>query len=876
MKKITLVLSCFFSIFLGAQQLTSITPVSQNTLLLRFDEGEKDFTNFDDFYFYTAPNATYYGQIDEAQAVIPANFTITSTDDAFYATPQQATATFFKSKEQVALQDYYVYVRLPNPMENGNTYTVNVSNINTQQNAFSLTFDAFNNFSESIHVNQVGMIASATEKFAYVSQWLGKNNVTNSHHEDFSNYIGATCYVVRASDNQIIYTGSGNNGLQFRMANTLADYSEDFATKYWYNSPMWEFDFSEVGNSIPVSDDEDYKIVIEGIGSSFPFKISDRVYDDIYKTISNSLFYQRSGFDRGIEYAPFIKPVDHVPGVDGFEITYSNFRRMDVDFGDNESFIQLPAQATSSINPTNAPEWMASPDLMPWGSGGHFDAGDFDVYIQHLNLPIYGAFLYQLAPNGFQDGDLNIPENNNGIPDILDEVQWTLDFFRRTKGPTGGISGGKETNGYYSPSYNDGSGNSSSEQMWYVYKEDPAASYVYAMAAALFSQALTVAGDANNQAQMYRNEAIAAYTWATNNATVTDLEQFFQGISYAGKVKDLKLAAVAALYSLTGEQEYLDYYVNNSVVTTATTLLYQFQVYDESLANWIFSIIPQDKWGNFDAVAVDLQATQKQAINHWSAVWGTDDINQKPIRFIKSQYQPPILGSTGSTPQLMPQIMSHYHTQDAQLLNKILSSNDMLLGGNPENKVYITRADLFGAERYAREVLHDAAVSNAGEAIPGIPLYTHHLNGQENFIMSPPIADWPYMEMNLDARVYFLQSEFTIHQNTIQSMMFYGYLNSIFNPDLILDVPDNRFDDAQRLVIYPNPNDGIFRVNWQTSSNFNEAWLYDINGRKIDFKQNSVFGQNSIEIETGFLSEGIYILKMHLDDDIITKEVNIR
>ncbi|MEM6686520.1 MAG: T9SS type A sorting domain-containing protein, partial [Bacteroidota bacterium] len=124
--------------------------------------------------------------------------------------------------------------------------------------------------------------------------------------------------------------------------------------------------------------------------------------------------------------------------------------------------------------------------------------------------------------------------------------------------------------------------------------------------------------------------------------------------------------------------------------------------------------------------------------------------------------------------------------------------------------------------------------------------------------------------------VYFLQSEFTIHQNTIQSMMFYGYLNAMFNPDLILNVPENRFDDAQRLVIYPNPNDGIFRVNWQPNSTFNEARLYDINGRKIDFRQNGVFAENGIEIETGFLSEGIYILKINLDDDIITKEVNIR
>ncbi|WP_420574669.1 glycoside hydrolase family 9 protein [Kordia sp.] len=876
MKKINFLLSCLLCMSAFGQQLISITPVSNNTILLHFDEGEKDFSNFDEFYFYSAPNATYYGQIDETQALVASNFTITSADDAFYITPQQASATFFKAKEQVALLEYYVYVRLPNAMENGKTYTVNVTNINTELSSYDLTFNEFVNFSESIHVNQVGMIPSATEKFAYVSQWLGKNNIANSHHEDFTSFEGTTCHVVRASDNQIIYTGTGADGLQFKAPNTLADYSEDFATKYWYNSPMWQFEFAEVGNSIPVDDTEEYKIVIEGIGSSFPFKISNKVYDDIYKTVSNSLLYQRSGFDRGNEYAPFIKPVDHMPGVDGFEITYSNYRRMDNVNGDEESFVQLPTQATSLINPTNPAAWMTSPDSFPWGSGGHFDAGDFDVYIQHLNLPIYASFIYQLAPNGFKDGDLNIPENNNGIPDILDEVQWTLDFFRRTKGPTGGICGGKETDGYYGPSYNDGSGDSSSEQMWYVYKEDPTASYVYVIAAANFSAALTIAGDSNNQAQLYQDEAIAAYNWATANATAADLEQLFQGISYAGKVKDLKLTAAAALYSLTGGQEYLDYYKNNTIVTTATTFLYQFQIHDESLANWIFSVIPQNKWTNFDVDAINLQNTQIQAINYWSDVWGTDDINLKPIRFIKSQYQPPILGTTASTPQIMPQIISYYHTQDNLLLNKMLSSNDMMLGGNPENKVYITRADEFGAERYVREVLHDAVFTNAGNAIPGIPLYTHHLDSQENFIMSPPIEDWPYMEMNLDARVYFLQSEFTIHQNTIQTMMFYGYLNALFNPELILSVGENELNETRNVVVFPNPNEGVFTIQWKANANFKEALLYDINGRKIDIKLNKQFAQNSIEIKTGFLSEGIYILKININNNIITREINIR
>lgn len=201
MKNICLI---FFVIicFIGnsQEQLLSFSSISNKTLLLKLDEGEKDFSNFTAYYIYDAPNATYYGTIDEQEALKTTNFLISSTDDANYIVPKNPVVNYFKAKEQTGLFEYYIYLELPNTMISGATYQLNISNLNTERSTYSFVFDEFNTVSESIHVNQIGVIAEAREKYAYVSQWLGKNDNLVSNSEDFSSLEGANCHVVRTTE----------------------------------------------------------------------------------------------------------------------------------------------------------------------------------------------------------------------------------------------------------------------------------------------------------------------------------------------------------------------------------------------------------------------------------------------------------------------------------------------------------------------------------------------------------------------------------------------------------------------------------------------------------------------------------------------------
>src|SRR5205814_153778 len=66
-------------------------------------------------------------------------------------------------------------------------------------------------------------------------------------------------------------------------------------------------------------------------------------------------------------------------------------------------------------------------------AGWYQDAGDWDSYYSHLRVAQELLLVYQMAPRNFVDGDLNIPESGNGVPDILDEAAWLPRFCHRLR-----------------------------------------------------------------------------------------------------------------------------------------------------------------------------------------------------------------------------------------------------------------------------------------------------------------------------------------------------------------------------------------------------------------------------------------------------------
>ena len=59
---------------------------------------------------------------------------------------------------------------------------------------------------------------------------------------------------------------------------------------------------------------------------------------------------------------------------------------------------------------------------------GWWDAGDYRKYTSWMGAVIWDlAYAYEWYPDRFSDST-NIPESGNGVPDILDEIKWQLDW----------------------------------------------------------------------------------------------------------------------------------------------------------------------------------------------------------------------------------------------------------------------------------------------------------------------------------------------------------------------------------------------------------------------------------------------------------------
>ncbi len=145
-----------------------------------------------------------------------------------------------------------------------------------------------------------------------------------------------------------------------------------------------------------------YRIVLDTGDESYPFTIGEDVYTAPLTLAARALYLQRSGIA--------------------------------IDDADN-SGVDLEA---GHLEP--AVLW-DDPEGEPLDvSGGWYDAGDFGRYIPTaafaVNQLLYG---FSANPALFADRSLDIPESGNGLPDLLDEIRWELDWMLKMQAEDGGV-----------------------------------------------------------------------------------------------------------------------------------------------------------------------------------------------------------------------------------------------------------------------------------------------------------------------------------------------------------------------------------------------------------------------------------------------------
>lgn len=237
----------------------------------------------------------------------------------------------------------------------------------------------------NIRVDQFGYLQNARKVAVIINPQAGANA-----GQTFNASTGTNQYQVRRwSDDAVVFSGTlqaWNNG----------------ATQASSGDKGWWFDFSMVNT--PGA----YYIFDTGNNvGSYRFDIGDQVYKDVLKAAVRTYYYQRINFAK---VAPYTDPKW-------------------ADAATHE-WPKQDREARSAKDKTNA---RTAKDL----HGGWMDAGDMNKYVTFAEEPV--ALLleaYRLNPAVFGD-DFNIPESGNGVPDILDEVKYELEFIKRMQDATG-------------------------------------------------------------------------------------------------------------------------------------------------------------------------------------------------------------------------------------------------------------------------------------------------------------------------------------------------------------------------------------------------------------------------------------------------------
>lgn len=216
------------------------------------------------------------------------------------------------------------------------------------------------------------------------------NNPINGYNNNLPFSPGNNYQIRRWSDDVVIFSGAPiawNSG----------------AIQTQSGDKVWWFDFSSVNvaGSYYVFD------VANNVGS-YRFEISDGVYFNILVTAFKFFYYQRCGTPKSSPYAG--------TGWSDAQCHTGALQDTDCRLYNN----QIPSTSKNL-------------------SGGWHDAGDYNKYVNFSFEPVIDLLLaYKENPSVWTD-NFNIPESGNGIPDLLDEVKFELDWLLKMQNSNGSV-----------------------------------------------------------------------------------------------------------------------------------------------------------------------------------------------------------------------------------------------------------------------------------------------------------------------------------------------------------------------------------------------------------------------------------------------------
>lgn len=384
---------------------------------------------------YSPPNRLRGEKLDVGWADKPDSYAMVSIDDPAFENGATPLAVYRKTRIEAlewtdnGVQEsslrHEIYLKLPRPLTPGKNYTVEFRDGQLTPRVDFL-FDDRRLRTEAIQVNQSGYHPRQAEKTAMLSMWMGSGGGV-----DFSGVSEFLLLDDQTGD--VVFRGPVQLRKKAVPGKEMAPEKTDDPGD---DLPMevHQLDFSAFEQPGV------YRVVIPGLGASFPFRVDEGVWIDASRMAAHGYFNQRSGIALGPPYSKFTRPRDMHPA-DGFKVHrtdpalyFDKVRFPDGTKGGNQ-FARIQA---SILEDTEVPD--------AWG--GWHDAADYDRSIEpqnHMRAVHAMLDLVEANPAFFEKLSLNLPESGNTIPDLVDEALWCTELFRRIQQPDGGVPGAVES-----------------------------------------------------------------------------------------------------------------------------------------------------------------------------------------------------------------------------------------------------------------------------------------------------------------------------------------------------------------------------------------------------------------------------------------------
>jgi endoglucanase len=671
----------------------------------------------------------------------PAAYRVVGVNDPGWNEPLAPLQVWWKRKPnapQSTAFEVQVFLKLPKPLVEGHRYRIEFPGINVRQTSLEYLHEPRKTRSAAVHVSAIGLRPDDPLKRAFLSTWLG---------------TGGACRYREALHFYLLDDATGQevfDGMTRVLKN--ADDQEAFkGGRNYSKTDVLGMDFSAFRTP------GRYRVYVEGIGCSYPFDIAEDVWTRAFRVSMQGLLHHRSGIELGPPFTDYRRPRNMHPA-DGAKIFASEGSEIEGN-GQNGLFRMLAQRHTER--------------LVPDAWGGHMDAGDWDRNSAHPAAMWLLVDLYEMFPERIGTIQLALPpaETANAIPDILDEVLWNLDLYRRLQTPEGGVGGGIESTAHPRP----GEASWQESLLISAYAPDPKASFIYAATAAKLARALATSD--NNLSAVYATSARKAWDWAaTNSALFLDKIGGNRRAEVSDEFRNRRNLAAFELWRLTGEATFHDEFKATFVLSGG-----RGDVNTQIKAITSYARLPD---GQGDAVLRE-QARQWVIQAADSALKFADNNAFGITLWIPTL--PPI-GFIGylSTPETaVGAVLPHAWllTRDAKYLAGAVLACQFSAGANPDNRALTTG---LGPDP-VRFPLHIDSWVTGQRAPAGITVYGIS-DPVENFgfdswahtwflqKMVPGSRTWPAHESYWDIYLVPSSNEFTIHQTIIPTAFYWGFL----------------------------------------------------------------------------------------------------